>query len=78
METVFDHNPTDKELTRFGNYFESCKLLGIDYTDKKYADANYYQIGILYSLRGDKQKANEYFAKLKNQAFLRTFWQDCP
>lgn len=78
METVFDHNPTDEELEWFGGFFESCKVLGIDYTDEKYADSNYYQIGILYSMRGDKQKAQEYFDKLKNQAFLRILWQDCP
>ena len=78
METVFDHNPTDKELTRFGNFFEASKRLGIDYTDEKYADQNYYQIGILYLMRKDKEKANEYFARMKNQEYVRTFWKDCP
>lgn len=78
METIFDHNPTDEELEWYGDFFESSKRLGIDYTEKKYADQNYYQIGMLYLMRRNKEKANEYFAKMKNQSFLRILWQDCP
>ena len=77
METIFDHDVTDEELIRFGGkeYFEKAKMYGID--PYKYEDDANYAIGLLYSMRGNKQKAKEYLDKVKSIDLLRTLVQDC-
>ena len=77
METIFDYNPTKKELQRFGGMrqFEHCKeLLGAYYI---YEDDANYHLGLLFSMRGDKAKAELYFAKIKDKERLKILWQDC-
>ena len=76
METIFDHNPTDKELKRFGGResFEFFKSHGID--EFSCADNNWYMIGLLYAGRGNYNKANEYFSKIENKELLSTLMQD--
>lgn len=75
-ETIFDHNPTERELKRWGGreafeYFESH---GIDpHSDQ---DTNLYRIGMLYAGRGDYEKANEYWAKMEDKSLLCTLVQD--
>ena len=78
METIFDHNPTDEELKRFGGReaFQWAKDNGIDLF--KSSDDNNYQIGMLYSMRGDKTKANQYWSKIEHKEMLATLVQDCP
>ena len=77
METIFDYNPTEEELQRFGGMrqFEHCKeLLGAYYI---YEDDANYHLGLLFSMRGDTKKSNEYFRKIKNKERLKILWQDC-
>ncbi|MGP1476755.1 MAG: hypothetical protein ACTTJK_04750 [Phocaeicola sp.] len=76
METIFDHNVTDEELTRFGGResFEWCKEHNIDLFENP-DDAN-YAIGLLYSGRGDKEKANYYWSKIKDKDVLGALVQD--
>ena len=76
IETIFDHNPTDEELKRFGGKenFEWAKQEGIEvYSDPD--DAN-YALGILFSIRNDKKRANEYWAKIQDRTILGTLVQD--
>lgn len=76
METVFDHNVTEDELKRFGGReaFEKAKRYGVDLLSDR--DTNFYQIGILYAGRGDEEKANEYWSKIKDKKLLSTLVQD--
>ncbi|MBR4266053.1 MAG: hypothetical protein IKQ46_08380 [Bacteroidales bacterium] len=80
MKTIFDFNPTDEELARFGGRktYEEGKKNGLDITNPIWSDANYYQIGVLLSMRGDKAMADMYFSKIKDKRILRSLWQDCP
>lgn len=78
METIFDHNVTEKELTRFGGkeFFDKAEKYGINVFENE-DDANYH-IGLLYSMRGDKEKAQIYFDRIKNRELLTLLWQDYP
>lgn len=74
METIFDHNPTDLELKRFGGreHLKKCKKHGIE----RSSDTQYYMIGLLYSMRGDKDKANDYWSRIENKEMLKTLIED--
>lgn len=77
METIFDYNPTEEELHRFGGMrqFEFYKReLGAYYI---YEDDANYHLGLLFSMRGNKEKAESYFAKIKDKEMLKTLIQDC-
>ena len=76
METIFDYNITDEELKRFGGrkQFEWEAAHGID--SFEFDDDNNYMLGILFSMRGDKEKANEYWAKIKDRSMLGTLVED--
>lgn len=70
-ETIFDFNPTDAELKRFG----------LDYSDKNYLiespDTCNYQLGILFTIRNNNKMAEFYFNKIKNRKWLSgLFMQD--
>ena len=80
METIFDFKPTDEELKRFGGRecYEEGKKKGLDITNPIWSDANYYQIGVLLSMRGDNTTADFYFSKIKDKGILRSLWQDTP
>ncbi len=76
METIFDYNPTREELARFFHKELVDRIW--EFKDKVYVDeddAN-YALGILFSMRNDKQRADEYFRKIKNIDLLRAFVQD--
>lgn len=78
METIFDHNVTPEELVRFvGPYSveEAFSKGPAMYTNEN--DAN-YALGILFSMRGDKEKAQIYFDRIKNRELLTQLWQDFP
>ena len=78
IETIFDHDVTDVELTRFGGkeMFEWLKEHGHEpYTSQ---DDAYYAIGLLYAGRGDYQKAKKYFEIIENKRLLTTLVQDIP
>ena len=76
METIFDHNPSDLELKRWGGResFEYFANRGVD--QFSCADSNYYMIGMLYAGRGDKETANKYFDKIKDRSMLITLMED--
>ena len=76
METIFDHNVTDKELERFGGReaFDFFASNGINLFDNE--DTNNYQIGLLYAGRNDKEKAEIYFSRVKDKSLLSTLMQD--
>ena len=78
METIFDHNVTKEEMMRFvGPYdIEEAFAEGPSmYTNEN--DAN-YALGILFSMRDDKEKAKHYFEKITNKELLQILWQDFP
>ena len=75
IETILDYNPTEQEWKRFGFEGES------DF--KKYShifinshDSINYQLGLLYAMRGEKDKANKYWQKVENDEMLKTLWED--
>ena len=74
VETIFDYNPTYEELKRFGgrSSFEFLEKNGIKLCD----DDKYYMLGMLFSMRGDKVKACEYWNKITSNEMLMTLWQD--
>jgi hypothetical protein len=67
VETIFDHNPTERELRRFGiqrEYGDLDKQIERDKAFYEKLEApQYYYLGLLFSMRGDKKRAEEYFAK---------------
>ena len=74
METIFDHNPTDKELMRFGGRENLLK-----FTEKglyEIEDNRLYHLGLLFSGRKDYEKANSYFDKIEDRSLLKTLVQD--
>ena len=75
-ETIFDHNPTDEELKRWGGreQFEKAERYGTDILSDD--DSNYYMIGILYASRGDNKTAEKYFSKIKHKKMLSTLVED--
>lgn len=73
METIFDHNPTDEELKRFGGKEVVEDLIAKGYYTED--DAN-YQLGILFSMRKDFKKSKEHFLKIEHKAMLDTLIQD--
>ena len=77
METIFDHNPTLKELNaiRFDS-FSLCLKFGIDISESLtpnlykilITEQNaYYDLACLYDFRNDSLKANEYWDKLPKE-----------
>lgn len=76
METIFNHNPTDEELRRFGgrDCLEWIKSLQGDYYLNP-DDANYH-LGLLFSMRGDKLKANQYWKRMEDKSRLQFFGND--
>lgn len=75
-ETIFDYNSTDEELGRFGgrDCLEWIKSLQGDYyIDPDDAD---YHLGLLFSMRGDKNKASQYWKRMKEKSRLQLFWND--
>ena len=77
METIFDYNPTDGELGRFNlrtqKQIDEMKCFYEEYPD---ADSINYQLGLLFSMRGDKRKANKYWSCIKDKRMLSTLIQD--
>lgn len=55
IETIFDFNPTDAELKRFGLTHSDKEIL------LEFPDTCNYQLGVLFSIRKNEKKANEYF-----------------
>ena len=73
-ESIFDYNPTEDEIKRFGGL--DCLLWAINKGIYKNADNRNYDLGILFSSRGDKEKAIRYFDKIEHKDMLQTLMQD--
>ena len=75
IETILDYNPTDEEWKRFGFRGESHFMKYYHIYIKSNDNIN-YQLGVLFSMRGDTSKAQSYWAKMQEQDFLKILWQD--
>jgi hypothetical protein len=87
MITIFDYSPTSKELDdiRF-DVLSLCLKFGID-TDKELTPEVYkelisqenafYDLAVLFEIRGEKEKANEYWAKLPKEQESDGLGFDC-
>jgi len=87
METIFDYNPTPKELNdiRFDS-LSLCLKFGID-TDKELTPElykelvsqqnAYYDLAVLFEFRNDNNKANEFWKKLPKDMRISGLGFDC-
>lgn len=80
METIFDYNPTELEMKRFGiqarfgdidNQINLMKEM-----NAKSPDDNNYQLGLLFAMRGDMEKSDKYFSQIEDKTMLRTLVED--
>ncbi|QQR98593.1 MAG: hypothetical protein IPK18_03435 [Sphingobacteriales bacterium] len=55
IETIFDFNPTDAELKRFGLTHSDKEIL------LEFPDTCNYQLGVLFSIRKTKRKPMNIF-----------------
>jgi hypothetical protein len=79
IETIFDYNPTKGELKRFN--LTSPELIEMTkefdhMPNSKSNDSRLYSLGLLFSMRGNDKKANEYWNKIENKDILSTLVQD--
>lgn len=84
METIFDYNPTQKELEEIGiNYIGLAIRHGVDIADpvtpesykKVSQDDAYFDLGLLFECRNENRKSKEYFSKTpdRHQQYLLGF-----
>ena len=81
METIFDYNPTEGELKRFNlrtqkDIDEIKYLYAKDTNNKDCQDSINYQLGLLFAMRGNKNKSILFFNKIYNRNMLTTLIQD--
>lgn len=76
-ETIFDYNPTDAELGRWGGRitFDKCFEYEV-YVTFTSRNNRLYMLGLLFSMRGDNKKGNEYFSQITNKSMLSTLVED--
>lgn len=76
-ETIFDYNPTDAELGRWGGRgsfdFSIEHRVYVIFTER---DNRLYMLGLLFSMRGDYEKGNEYFSQIEDRDMLHTLVED--
>ena len=73
IETILDYNPTDEEWKRFGG---KDLFLKRQSWFNKYPDDAKWQLGLLFSMRGNNKKANEYWSQMTDKSRLQLLWQD--
>jgi hypothetical protein len=85
FDNIFKHNITFRESQRFygGNSIKAAwavlKSTGrLFWCSETCPDDRYYSLGLLYSGRGNEEKANEYWSKIEEKSRLQILWQDCP
>jgi len=72
-ETVFDHAPTEEELSLlFFEGIDRAEYLAVEID----ANTRVGDIGRLYSLRGDDVKAEQYFNRVMNKAYAADLRHD--
>jgi len=64
QETIFDHNPTQKELD---DEFLFETISKEDFIEKLDRDSHYYAIYRLYLMRGDKKTAEKYYLMISEE-----------
>lgn len=74
VETIFDYNPTETELKRFNGI--KTLLFGIERGAYNNPDNRNYDLGLLFSGRGDLDRGAKYFNKIENKAMLSTLMED--
>ena len=74
IETILDYNPTEQEWKRFGGRDFIMKYLDIYL--QSHSDNHNYHLGLLFSMRGNKAKANAYFSKIEDSEMLQTLVED--
>ena len=57
LETIFDHNPTEKEIPKFTAWVISKERYIREFSQ----DSHYYDIYCLYLMRDDKETAQKYY-----------------
>ena len=75
METIFDYNPTERELNRFNLLNAPPEMLKYA-KESKCVDDHLYKLGMLFSMRGDSKRANEYWSKIEDHRLLSTLIED--
>lgn len=68
METVFDHRITDSEIRQIG-FIDKEKYLQI--VDEQ---SSHFDLAMLYHLKGESEKANEYLEGLPPHV-VNDFWR---
>jgi hypothetical protein len=82
VESIFDYNPTERELRRFNLYseeqIEEVKYLYSRYgdTDDCCRDSILYQLGFLFLMRKKPETADKYFSRMKDKGMLSTLVED--
>jgi hypothetical protein len=79
VETIFDYNLTESELKRFNLTSPELIEMAKEFDsrpDTKSNDSRLYALGLLFSMRGNDKKANEYWSKIENKDILSTLVQD--
>ena len=74
IETILDYNPTEEEWKRFGGKEFIMKYREIYL--QSHSDNHNYHLGLLFSMRDDKYKANTYFNKIEDKGMLQTLVED--
>lgn len=74
IETILDYNPTEEEWKRFGG--KESFMRWFDVYIKSSPDNFNYHLGLLFSIRGYKEKAHYYFSKIEDKDMLMTLWED--
>lgn len=69
METIFDHNPTEEEMKRFQG-LKDPRIRAIWFNG--HTDNHYCGLGILFSMREDKERADECRGKIERKSMLDT------
>lgn len=75
-ETIFDYNPTDAELKRFGGRERFAWLMEQNINLFEHDDDRYYCLALLFGGRKDKSRFLHYCSLIKNKSRLGVFMQD--
>jgi hypothetical protein len=63
LETIFDHNPTEKEIKQL-----TGRVIDKEYYEKRFnKDIHYFDIYCLYLMRGDKETAQKYYLMISEE-----------
>ena len=82
FDNLFKHDIKQNELGRFGGLDSNWAIFKATgfapWCNPNSKDNLNYALGLLFAGRGDKEKANEYWKKVKDESMLKTLWSDIP